>query len=73
MFSLEIKVEAYMTKDSAGTKIYCKGKVVKFTWEVGTISYDLLHSSLASVVDQKPTIWFFDKTLGEDVMLVNEV
>jgi hypothetical protein len=77
MFSLEVKVQAFMTKDSAGKKIYCKGKDVNFSWEVGTISYDLLHSSLASVVswssDQNATIWFFDKTVGEDVMLVDEV
>lgn len=77
MFSLEIKVEAFLTKDSVGKKSYCKGKVVKFAWEVGSISYDLLHSSLSSVVswssNQKATLWFFDKTLGEDVMLVDDV
>jgi hypothetical protein len=28
MFSLEIKVEAFMTKDSDGKKSYYKGKVV---------------------------------------------
>jgi hypothetical protein len=44
--------------------------------EVGTITFDLLLSSLSSVVswssNQKATIWFFDKIVGEDVMLVDE-
>ena len=75
MFSLEVKVQAFMTKTVREKKL--KSKVVNFSWEVGTITYDLLHSSLSSVVswssNQKATIWFFDKILGDDVMLVDEV
>jgi len=45
--------------------------------ELGTITFDLLLSSLSSEVswssNQKATVWFFDKTMGEDVMIVNEV
>jgi hypothetical protein len=45
--------------------------------EVGTIIFDLLLSSLSSEVswssNQKATVWFFDKTVGEDVKIVNEV
>jgi hypothetical protein len=76
MFSLEVTVQAFMTKDSDGEKIYHKGNVVNFSWELGIITYDLLYSSLSSVVswssNQKPIIWFFDKTVGEEVMLVDE-
>ena len=42
MFSLEIKVEAFMTKDSDEKKSYRKGKVVNWAVEVGTITFDLL-------------------------------
>ena len=77
MFSLEIKVEAFMTKDSDGKKSYREKKVVKWVVEVGTITFDLLLSSLSSEVswsfNQKATVQFFDKTTGEDVMIVNEV
>jgi hypothetical protein len=77
MFWLEIKVEAFMTKDNDGKKSYCKGKVVKWAVEVGTITFDLLLSSLSSEVswssNQKAIVWFFYKTMGEDVMIVNEV
>ena len=45
--------------------------------DVGTITFDLLLSSLSSVAswssNQKATVWFSDKIVGEDVMLVDEV
>jgi hypothetical protein len=58
-------------------KKYYKGRVVNWAVEVGTITFDLLLSSMSSEVswssNQKGTIWFFDKTVGEDVMLVADV
>ena len=50
---------------------------INWAVEVGTLTLDLLFSSLSSAVswssNQKPTIWFFEKTMGEDVMLIEEV
>jgi len=50
---------------------------INWAVEVGTLTLDLLLSSLSSAVswssNQKPTIWFFDKTMGADVMLIEEV
>jgi hypothetical protein len=77
MFSLEIKVEAFMMKDSDGKKSFYKGRVVNWAVEVGMITFDLLLSRLSSEVswssNQVVTISFFDKTLCEDVMLVDDV
>jgi len=44
--------------------------------EVGTITFEMLVSSLSEVVSwssyQKGTVWYFDKTLGEDAMIVDD-
>ena len=46
MFSLEIKVEAFLTKDNDGKKkTYCKGKVVNWAAELGSLTFDLLLST----------------------------
>ena len=42
MFSLEINVEAFMMKDSGGRTSYCKGRVVNWAVELGTVTFDLL-------------------------------
>lgn len=66
-----------MMKDSEGKKSYCKGRVVNWAVELGTVTFDLLLSRVSSEVswssNQKCTIWFFDKTLCGDVMLVDDV
>ena len=76
MFSLDIKVQAFMRKDNDGKKIYVKGKEVHWSMEVGTITFEMLVSSLSEVVSwssyQKGTVWYFDKTLGEDAMIVDD-
>jgi len=76
MFWLEIKVEAFMTTGSAGKIPYFKSKVVKESVEVGTITFDMMVSTLSSVVswrsNQTATFWLFDKTVGEDAMIVDD-
>lgn len=66
-----------MMKDSDGKKTYCKGRVVNWAMELGTVTFDLLLSMVSSEVNwssnQNGTIWFFDKTLCEEVMLVDDV
>ena len=50
MFSLDIKVQAFMTKDRDGKKIYLKGKEVHWSMEVGTITFEMLVSNLCEEV-----------------------
>ena len=44
--------------------------------EVGTITFEMLVSSLSEVVSwssyQKGTVWYFDKALGEDAIIVDD-
>jgi hypothetical protein len=60
-----------------GKKSYCKGKVVKWAVEVGTITFELLLSILSNEVswssNQKATFWFIDKSMGKDVMMCNDM
>ena len=44
MFELEVKVEAFSSKDSAGRKSYTKGRVFKWNIEYGFMTLDLLKS-----------------------------
>ena len=48
MFELEVKVEAFSSKDSAGRKSYTKGRVFKWNIEYGFMTLDLLLKSPAS-------------------------
>ena len=76
-FSLEIKVEGFCTTDFVGRKSYSKGKVIKWNVEIGTFTFELLMNSLRNEVkwalNQDATVWFFDKRIGEDVRLTNEI
>ena len=76
-FSLEIKVEGFCTTDFVGRKSYSKGKVIKCNVEIGTFTFELLMNSLRNEVkwalNQDATVWFFDKRIGEDVRLTNEI
>ena len=69
-------VEGFHTVDSVGKKIYSKGRVIKWDVEFGSFTVEMLLKSLESEVkwgaNQSPTIWFFDKSLGEDVRLTEE-
>jgi len=77
MFALEVKVEAFASKDSTGRKSYTKGRVFKWDVEYGSLTLDLLLKHLANEMNlctnQTPTVWFFDKRLNEDVRLVDEI
>jgi hypothetical protein len=63
--------------NSMGRKAYTKGSVIKWDVEIGSFSLDFLMSSLCSEVkwasNQSATVWFFDKRVGEDVKLSNEI
>jgi hypothetical protein len=67
MFALEIKVEAFVLKDSAGRNSYTKGRVFKWDVEFGSMTLELMLKSLAAELNlcnnQSPTIWFHDKRL----------
>ena len=77
MFELEVKVEAFSSKDSAGRKSYTKGRVFKWNIEYGFMTLDLLMKSLASELNlctnQTTTVCFYDKRLKEDAILVDEI
>jgi hypothetical protein len=76
LFSLEIKVQGFCTRDSKGRKAYIKGRVIKWDVEVGSFSFDLLLTSLCNEFQwsssQSPNVWFYDKKVGEDVKLKND-
>ena len=77
MFALEVKVEAFASKDLTGRKSYTKGRVFKWDVEYGSLTLDLLLKHLATEMNlctnQTPTVWFFDKRLNKDVRLVDEI
>ena len=77
MFELEVKVEAFSSKDLTGRKIYSKGRVFKWNVEYGSMTLDLLLKSLTNELNlcnnQTPTVWFYDKRLKEDARLVDEI
>jgi hypothetical protein len=76
LFSLEIKVEGFLTTDSNGRKAYTKGSVIKWDVEIGSFTVDLLMQSLSNQFKWSsshiPCVWFFDKKMGEDVRLFND-
>jgi hypothetical protein len=76
LFSLEIKVEGFCSRDSSGRKAYTKGRVIKWNVEVASFSFDLLLTSLSNEFQwsssQSPRLWFFDKRMCEDVRLEND-
>ena len=77
MFALEVKVEAFASKDSTDRKSYTKGQVCKWDVEYGSLTLDLMLKHLSTEMNlctnQTPTVWFFDKRLNEDVRLVDEI
>ena len=77
MFALEVKVEAFASNGSDGRKSYTKGTIFKWDVEFGSLTLELLLSSLCKELNlssaQKPTVWFYDKRLHEDVRLANEI
>ena len=77
LFSLEIKVEGFITIDALGRKVYTKGSVIKWDVEIGSFSFDLLRESLWNKAkwasNQSASLWFFDKNVQEDVKLVSDI
>ena len=56
-------VEGFLTVDSMGRKVYCKGRVIKWDVEIGSYSLDLLMKYLENEVkwapNQSATVCFF--------------
>jgi len=77
MFALEVKVEAFASNGSDGRKSYTKGTIFKWDVKFGSLTLELLLSSLCKELNlssaQKPIVWFYDKRLHEDVRLANEI
>ena len=48
MFALEVKVEAFASKDSTGRKSYTKGRVFEWDVEYGSLTLNLLFKHLAT-------------------------
>ena len=74
---LEVKVKDFASNGSDGRKSLRKGSVFKWDVEFGSLTLESLLSSLCKKLnlssDQSPTVWFFDKTLHENVRLENEI
>jgi hypothetical protein len=47
-FTLEVKVEGFTFKDSDGRKSYTKGTAIKWDVEFGSLTLELLISSIAN-------------------------
>ena len=77
MFAVEVKVHGFTTKDSDGRKSYTKGTVIKWDVEFGSLTLELLVSTITNELNvpsnQLPIVWFFDKRLYEDVKLISEI
>jgi len=77
LFSLALKVEGFSSTDNSGRKAYTKGRVIKWDVEVGSFSFDLLMNSLRNEFQwsssQSASVWFYDKRMGEDVKLENDL
>jgi len=62
MFALEVKVEAFASNGSDGRKSYMKGTIFKWDVEFGSLTLELLLSSLCKELNlssaHKPTVWF---------------
>ena len=77
LFSLALKVEGFYSTDSSGRKAYTKGHLIKWDVEVGSFSFDMLLTSLRNEFQwsssQSPGVWFYDKRMGGDVKLENDL
>ena len=77
LFSLEIKVEGFCSTDNSYRKVYTKGRLIKWDVEIGSFSFDMLLTSLCNEFQwsssQSPSVWFYDKRMGGDVKLENDL
>jgi hypothetical protein len=77
LFVVEVKVQGFSTKDSDGRKSYTKGTVIKWNVEFGSLTLELLLSSIANELsmpsNQLPTVWFFNKRLHDNIRLISEI
>ena len=51
MFSLEIKVEGFLSVDGIGKKAYRKGTTINWTVELGSLTLEELKLSLANEIN----------------------
>ena len=75
-FRVDVKVEAFHSKEPDGRKLYTKGRTVSWVLESNRCTMQSLMVSLSSEVSwgesQTPTVWYFDRKKGEDVRLVSD-
>uniref|UniRef100_A0A0E0LNC7 Uncharacterized protein n=1 Tax=Oryza punctata TaxID=4537 RepID=A0A0E0LNC7_ORYPU len=73
-YYVDVRVEAYATIDEAGRKIYTKGTTRQWVVDAESFSVEFVLNSLSVEFswgkNQHPAIWFFHKSVGEDVRLL---
>ena len=73
---LQIKVKGFCTTDSLVRKACTKGSIINWDVEIGSFTLDLLMKNLCEEVkwnsNQCAIVWYFDKTVCEDVRLIDE-
>uniref|UniRef100_I1QU88 CCHC-type domain-containing protein n=1 Tax=Oryza glaberrima TaxID=4538 RepID=I1QU88_ORYGL len=75
-FSVDVRVQPYATVDADGRKIMSKGGTGHWVIDSESFSFDFLMESLRVEFkwgsNQSPSVWYFNKNLGEDVRLIGD-
>uniref|UniRef100_I1Q7F7 PB1 domain-containing protein n=1 Tax=Oryza glaberrima TaxID=4538 RepID=I1Q7F7_ORYGL len=75
-FSVDVRVQPYATVDADGRKIISKGGTGHWVIDSESFSFDFLMESLRVAFkwgsNQSPSVWYFNKNLGEDVRLTGD-
>lgn len=75
-FSVDVRVQPYATVDADGRKIISKGGTGHWVIDSESFSFDFLMESLRVEFkwgsNQSPSVWYFNKNLGEDVRLIGD-
>uniref|UniRef100_A0A0D9WQ93 Uncharacterized protein n=1 Tax=Leersia perrieri TaxID=77586 RepID=A0A0D9WQ93_9ORYZ len=69
-YSVDVRVQAYVTIDEAGRKIYTRGSTREWVVDEESFSVEFVLNSLSVEFSwgkiQEPAIWFLHKSMGED-------